>query len=425
MYAKGNRSEPNKTGATRTSELSDVGVEIVGRLWVRRSEVVQAIDASIRGEEFDRTGIDDPEYTEGLREAVRAAVDYVLTGIGRPEGLSESVPHAVMVQAGRAARIGVSLGTVLRRYIAGHRLLGEFVAEEAERIGLDSNGSALHYLRRTQEALLERIAAAIEREYLQEFEQVGRSRHRLEVVKTLLCGDSVGPADMAALDYELDAFWHLGLIVSGPRAHDAIRGSNVRSGHKLLRVSCDKETMWAWIGGPGKLADADLQRVLPATLADVALAVGEPARGVEGWRQTHRSARMAHLVAQCRRCGGLTRYWDVALEATALHDEVLAQVLVERYLSPLDDGRGGGSVRRRTLRAIFEAEHNVSSAASKLGVDRSTVRRRLEDVERRLGYRLHEHRPEIEIALRIEELREGFHTDGSADTAARARGSKK
>ncbi len=263
------------------------------------------------------------------------------------------------------------------------------------------------------------LATAIEREYVQELERVGRSRQRLEIVKALLCGDPIAPAELDDLNYELDATWHLGVIVSGPRAYDALRGSNVRSGHKLLRVSCDEETVWAWIGGPHKLADTDIQQALPtADHAGVSLAVGEPAHGIEGWRQTHRSARVAHLVAQCRPCGGLTRYRDVALEATALHDELLARALAERYLSPLDDERGGGAARRRTLQAIFDAEHNVSSAASKLGVDRGTVHRWLEEIERRLGYRLHEHQAEIEIALRVERLRVGLHAGGFTSSAA-------
>ena len=82
----------------------------------------------------------------------------------------------------------------------------------------------------------------------------------------------------------------------------------------------------------------------------------------EGWRLTHREAQAALLVAQ-HSPQPLTRYLDVALEAAALQDDALADSLIERYLLPLDDMRIGGQAARRTLRALFDTEYNVSSAA--------------------------------------------------------------
>jgi hypothetical protein len=117
-----------------------------------------------------------------------------------------------------------------------------------------------------------------------------------------------------------------------------------------------------------------------------------------------------------RGAGKITRYLDVALEASLLQDAALADVFIDGYLSPLDGERGGGLGRRRTLRAIFDAEHNVSSAASRLNVDRSSVRRWLADIEQRLGYRVHERQAEIEIALRLEEIRGYRHANDTHST---------
>jgi transposase-like protein len=47
----------------------------------------------------------------------------------------------------------------------------------------------------------------------------------------------------------------------------------------------------------------------------------------------------------------------------------------------------------------------VSSAANALRVHRSSVHRWRDQIERRLGYRLHEHRAEMELALRVEDIR--------------------
>ena len=69
----------------------------------------------------------------------------------------------------------------------------------------------------------------------------------------------------------------------------------------------------------------------------------------------------------------LTRYADVALMAAVLRDELLAESMVEVYLSALGDRHGAGAVLRQTLRAYFKAERNASSAASALGVSRQTL----------------------------------------------------
>jgi GGDEF-like domain len=386
---------------------------VVDRLRARHDEIAQAIYHRIREAVPDSVGARDPTYQTGVLAAVNAVLAYSLHAIEHGPGWSEPIPPEATAQARRAARAGISSGAVLRRYVAGHGRLGEFVAEETERIGLAINAPALLHISRTQDALLGHITAAIEHEHDQERQRIGCSQSRLEIVKRLLRCDPVAPAELTELDYELDGSWHLGLIAIGENADDALRELSICLGHKQLRVSCDDETVWAWIGGPHRLAITDIERLLSTTsFAAVSLAVGEPARGIEGWRQTHRSAQLAHLVARCRR-HGLTRYLDVALEATLLQDEALADVLIEGYLSPLDDENGGGLALRRTLRAIFDAEHNVSSAASILKVDRRTVHRWLGEIEQRLGYRLHEHQAEIEIALRLEKLR-GDHANGGS-----------
>ena len=46
------------------------------------------------------------------------------------------VPVALLAQARLAARVGVSLDAVLRRYFAGYTLLGDFLIEEARALGL-------------------------------------------------------------------------------------------------------------------------------------------------------------------------------------------------------------------------------------------------------------------------------------------------
>jgi hypothetical protein len=227
---------------------------------------------------------------------------------------------------------------------------------------------------------------------------------RGELVRRLLDGELLDAGELAELGYDLDG-WHLGLIAAGPGAGKAIRSLAADLGCGLLTVAHGSETVWAWFGGQRRPAFATIERAVSREQhSEVSLAIGEPARGPDGLRQTHREAEGALLVARCwpRK---LTRYLDVAPDATALQDEALAASLIETYLSPLDGMRIGAQAARKTLRALIETGHNVSSAASALRVDRSTVHRQRNEIERRLGFRLHERQGEIEVALRVEDLR--------------------
>ena len=374
---------------------------------------MQAIFVRVRGDAFDRAGAQDAEYVAGLRGAVVAAVDYGLEGIERGEEWVGPVPVVAVVQARRAARVGVSLDTVLRRYVAGDALLEGFVMEEAERGEHPYELGVLPGVLRAQAVVLDRLLGAVTGGYRDELARVGCSpqRRRVEQVRALLAGESLDGG--AELGYELEG-WHVGVIAVGAGAARAVR--ELGADRRLLSVEQGRESVWAWLGGRERRAFGALERVLAGTVSaegmgvgelvgdGVVFALGEPARGLEGWRLTHRQAQAALMVA-LRRPRGCTRYADVALLASALKDEMLARALVEVYLAPLQDARGnGGAVLRATLRAYLAVECNVSSAAAKLNVARSTVANRLRTIEERLGRTLHPCPPELEVALLLDEL---------------------
>ncbi len=228
-------------------------------------------------------------------------------------------------------------------------------------------------------------------------------RRRVEIVRGLLAGEQADTHELAELGYEIDA-WHVAVVATGAGCEKAVRRLQAGLGRQLLCIACGEQAVLAWLGGQRRPVDADVERLLSAREhADACVAISEPARGLDGWRQAHREAKRAALVASYRP-RELTRYRDVALEAAALEDEALAASLMKTCLSPLDDERGGGLIRRRVLRALFEAEHNKSSAAHALRMDRDTVHRHVKEIERRLGHRLHERRAEVEIALRLDEM---------------------
>jgi DNA-binding PucR family transcriptional regulator len=140
-------------------------------------------------------------------------------------------------------------------------------------------------------------------------------------------------------------------------------------------------------------------------LGQVSLAVGEPRRGLEGWRLTHHEAKAAQQVMLLRP-QPLIQASDVVLLAAVLRDDLLARSLRETYLAPLDEIGDPGGILRGTLRAYFEAGFNAATAAAALQVDRHTVQRRLRKVEEALGRVLQASHAEIEVALLLEELDE-------------------
>lgn len=387
---------------------------MIRRLRARRGEIVPAVFAHVRSVAPDPVGVEDVEYVEGLRAAVRAAVEYGLDGIEREWECAEPIPATVTAQARRAARRGVSLEIVLRRYTAGYALLEEFIVDEVENSALSEEPGALRHVLKTYASALERITCAVAEEHGRELERVRRSpaHCRFELVRRLLAGD---PVDIAGLGYEFDAE-HVGVIVSGAGAQDALVSLARSLGRRLLSVVHAEGTVWGWLGGRDSFAMSDLARVVTTQAprvgrppgatgpsADVWFVAGEPGWGLEGWRTTHRQAQAALSVA-VHRPQRLTCYADVALLAAVLRDDVSAKSLANVYLSPLGDHRNGGSALRQTLRAYLAAERNASSAASALGLSRHTVEKRLRRIEERLGGTIHSRAVELEVALRLEEL---------------------
>lgn len=354
----------------------------------------------------------DPAYAEGITAAIDAAIDYSFSFIELGERRAPPPPPALLAQARLAARWGVGLDAVLRRYVAGHSLLVDFAVDEAERSNLLDN-AALKGLLRGQASVFDRLLAAVSEEYAREAEArvPSTDERRAERVERLLAGELLDTSDFA---YDFGGH-HLALVARGPGAEDTIRALAPGLDRRLLTVRREDEIVWSWFGGRRPVEQDDLRRIFTAAWApQVFLAVGEPAEGLGGWRLSHRQARAALPVA-VRGGRPLVRYADVALLAAALGDDLLVASLHRLYLEPLERNRDGGEVARKTLRAYFAAGCNISSAAVALGVNRNTVGARLRAMEEAIGFSLASRRAELDVALRLAELDDA--TAVVADTA--------
>jgi hypothetical protein len=381
------RSEPQR-GALRD------------RLEARRAEIEEAAISrvyAVAGPSEEA----DPAYIAGIRSAVSAGIDYAFAAIERVGQEPPSPPAALLVQARLAARGGVTLEEMVRRYIAGYTLFGSILFEEAEPAGVSLSGETLKRLSRLYTTYFDRLLGAVTEEYRREAEeQVGSSeRGPARLVRRLLAGEL---ADPSPLGYDLNAT-HIGIVASGAEARPLLRELAASLDRRLLVVEIDEHTTWAWLGSRRESNSEELDAIAEQRLPQgLAMAVGEPASEISGWRLTHRQAATALPVAL--RGQGVARYGDIPLLAAALRDDLLATSLRRLYLQPLERERDGGKTARNTLRAYFGAARNLSSAAAALGVNRRTVSSRLAAIEERLGRRVDGASAEIETALRLEEI---------------------
>ncbi|MDH6677296.1 hypothetical protein M2284_001494 [Rhodococcus sp. LBL1] len=140
---------------------------------------------------------------------------------------------------------------------------------------------------------------------------------------------------------------------------------------------------------------------IPDLLGGVRIALGEPGRGLEGFRSTHIEATHAQRVASLGgpRGGILTRYRDIAVAAlaTANRDHALAFVTRVLGLLAVDDE----ATRRlaTTLSVYLEENRSRVRVAERLTVHPNTVSYRVHQAEAILGRSVDVDTLDLRVAL--------------------------
>ncbi|HEY5815258.1 MAG TPA: helix-turn-helix domain-containing protein [Solirubrobacterales bacterium] len=392
--------ERSASTAARADAAERARADVAARLEDRRSEIETAVLTRVYAVSEPNETITSPEYEEGIRTAISAAVAYGLTAVVRGEEEHTPPPPILRAQARLAARYGIGLATVLRRYVAGHALLSDYLVEAAQHSRLGN--AALRRLLCTQATLFDRLLTAVSEEHAREIqERLSSSEQRRAVrIERLLAGELV---DVSGLAYDFDVH-HLGLVASGSDITAPLRQLADSLSCRLLMTRRQGGTVWAWLGSRREVDFSHVTRMVEgAWPSHASLAIGEPGSGLSGWRLTHRQARAALPIA-LRGNEAFVRYAEVALLASMLQDDLLNISLRQIYLVPLERERDSGEVARRTLQAYFAAHRNVASAAAALGVSRQTVNSRLRTFENQLGWQLDDCATELEAALHLERL---------------------
>ena len=213
----------------------------------------------------------------------------------------------------------------------------------------------------------------------------------------MLSGASV---DSAELGYRLEQE-HLAVIASGPAADAALRDLAHRLQRRLLTVAMTDNTVWAWLGSLRRSDPGQRHEIVGMQTGDqTRYAVGEPAWGLCGFRDSHEQALAAHRVA-AHLPQRVTRYHDVALETALLCDVHAARRFVQHELGPLTAQDARTRVLRDTLGNYLESGLNAAAAAAALHVSDRTIAYRLHSIEDLLGHRVLGRGTELAAAIRL------------------------
>jgi PucR C-terminal helix-turn-helix domain/GGDEF-like domain len=383
-------------------EFDEACAALASRLRARFTEAETGLATLVEGVPGPRDGVDPAylEYLDSLVENRPAVLEYAVGVIELGEHRAPDVPAPVLRAARLAARSGVPLDAVLRRYSAGNAFCTDILVEEAEAAGVSAPD--LRRLLHRQATLFDRLLEVVSEEHAEEVASrpATTAERRHAYIEDLLAGRQ--PGGEVELGYDLHGH-HVGLMAKGEGAPLAMRELAKQLDRRLLADLHDGDrAVWAcWLGGREPLRTEEVVRALAEMpSAPIVFSLGEPGEGIPDWRLTHRQAKAALPIAE-RREQPLLRYADVAVLASILRDDLGATSLRKLYLEPLEGMRDGGKAARETLRAYFATERNVSSTAAALGVDRRTVTNRIRAIEKLFGRPLGDFATDLETALRL------------------------
>lgn len=334
-------------------------------------------------------------YAVGIEDAVAAVFDYVLACLTAGTTAVEPVPFTALEQARRAAKAGIGLDVVLRRYTAGDRALRRILTRELA--GLDSRVADNVYA--IVDDAIDMVMQCVATEFDAEAARLSRSSNPALVLALGLLKEEVQVPELDG--YLLDR-WHIGLVTDSTPPRASLLRLAKDLGAQSLVVDSQLGQSWAWLGKNRPVLADSVEAALNKIIGQHwAFGLGEPRRGLAGWRLTHMEARAAAELpgAAARKVTRMRRH---VLEAAVLENRAFKESLIATYIEPLeDDSAKLAADLRETLHAYLRSGQNAKSAAELLGIDRHTVFRRVRKVEELVGERVEDCFAQLDIALRL------------------------
>lgn len=234
----------------------------------------------------------------------------------------------------------------------------------------------------------------------------GSNAERLELVGLVLDGAEVAIDSVTArLRHDMRRlqtaaiFWQDASLASpGALERAALAAAAVAGTSPPLLVAATSASLWAWYATvdplePGALGDA--VRASPG----VRVAVGAAARGLEGFRQSHRDAvTTQRLMSRANADLTVATYDEVQVVSLITADVERAQEFVRRTLGGLADAE---PALRETLRVYLREDASAARTARALFTHRNTILNRVSRAQGLLPVRLEGHGLAIGLALEV------------------------
>ncbi|MFJ9353032.1 PucR family transcriptional regulator [Streptomyces mirabilis] len=365
------------------------------------------------------------EATEELRPTAEAVVMEALVALCLGRAVPTTVPPETTRQIARAVRQRISLERILAFQRASHARFSDALVSEFRRlVPADQQSEGLSDLSRFLVDLVSSFSLACSAAYAAE-EQAWLTSidgSRGELVRTLLRGDHTVLDPAKALRYELANRTHVSLILRRDAHDDHAESEGLdRVAARLLTgvgatahlvIPSDEREVWAW----GAFTDPRSAAVHSIPLVPGALvAVGRPARGLDGFRATHEEAKAAvrvTLYSAARSRGRTVFFEDVRLAALLTSDPERAQSFVRDEIGAL--GHPRESLLRETVRVYLECNCSPATAAARLDVVKNTVVYRIRRAEAMLGRSVKEQQGILWAALHLVDVVDPVESQYSA-----------
>ena len=368
----------------------------------------------------------DPDLAGETRSTAAATcmlgLSMVCDGISSELGVEP--PPAALEEAKQYARVDADAAVLLRAYRIGHAwfwemwssMLRQRIADRLELAEAIAQSSRFLFL------YIDHASSRVVQVYTEERERWVRSAaaRRAESVRAILDGANINLAAASRrLRYDLSND-HLAFVVWSDPTDDergvlleerAARVAAALGARTSLLVPMGRVMVAGWI--PARSAAPDAVRV---SLADdeaspcIRAAVGAPAAGIDGFRQSHQQALHARRVADLigLRASGVLRFEDIAVKALATSDPQLARWFVHRELGELAEPSPMSDRLTATLEIYLAEGASHAKAARRLHVHDNTIAYRVRQAETMIGHPVDQRRLEVSLALHLREVLPGL-----------------
>lgn len=361
--------------------------------------------------------------TDRTRAVVRANLASFLELMREGVPTKQAEVSSDTVEYARAfVRRRIPLELVMRCFRLGHAHMWTAwaVAIDACDLEPDTRTTVLEVVSASMFDFIDQTTTALVTEYLAERERWNRSAEarRAESVAEILAGGAVDvDAASRALGYDLRR-WHVGVVLwseDEDAADDRLTtlqhaaadiAEGIASSQRPLVLASEGASLWAWVGSTERPADEAVAAATEAARSDgISVGLGEPAKGVEGFRHTHERALLTRKVMRLTgsRPGNVRRYGSLALTAVLSADVDLMRAFVADELGELSADDDATSRLRSTLLVYFEEDLSASRTGRRLSIHRNTVNYRVKRCVELLGRPVRERRVELEVALLLRE----------------------